>query len=113
MESWDFLHSGRYPKNFREILGRIREYVHEELRDYENFMGLDFCDVGADGIQIRGHHKELENYTFGEQYTIKYDFSNWAEAMYSFIRMWKEYDNPDYLQKYKEFLSDGEKYGWD
>ena len=92
-------------------------YAHDkicgQLSDYSNFDGIDFCDVGAGGIQIRGHHKQVEKYCFGEQVTIKYDFSNLTEAINEFIAMWKAHDNDEAIHDYLEFIHWGEKFGWD
>lgn len=54
----------------------IESQINKCLCGFENFQGIDFCNVGAGGIQIRGHHKQISGYTYGSQPTIKYDFSN-------------------------------------
>ena len=54
-----------------------------------------------------------KEYTVGDQPTIKYDFSNIEEVILEFIDMWRKNDRPDSVRKYQEFLSWGEKYGWD
>ena len=87
--------------------------INTALKDYPNFDGVDFCDVGANGIQIRGHHKQIGGYTYGSQPTIKEDLSNITEATQEFIDMWKAEDTPMKVLKFKEFISFGEKYGWD
>lgn len=91
----------------------IESEINKCLIGFENFNGIDFCDVHASGIQIRGHHKQIKGYTFGDQPTIKYDFSNIEEVILEFIDMWRKNDRPDSVRKYQEFLSWGEKYGWD
>lgn len=91
----------------------INKKINNKLKEYKNFDGIDFCDVSANGIQIRGHHKEIKGYTFGEQPTIKYDFSNVEDAIEEFVDMWKKCDNSSYLIKLKNFIAFGEKYGWD
>ncbi|UNY48727.1 hypothetical protein P9294_gp012 [Bacillus phage FADO] len=87
--------------------------IDRALSDYPNFDGIDFCDVSAGGIQIRGHHKEIKGYTYGGQPTIKYDFSNYVDCVSEFVEMWKELDTPSRVKSHQEFLADGEKYGWD
>lgn len=99
-------------EHFKELLF-IQNDIHKKLKGYENFLGIDFCNVGANGIQIRGHHKNITGYTYGEQPTIKYDFSNIKEAISKFVNMWFEYDCDEYISKEKEFIVSGEKYGWD
>ena len=97
----------------KENLVRIERSITELLSDHENFTGIDFCDVSAGGIQIRGHHGQINGYTYGRQITIKYDFSNCIEVVTEFVKMWKELDTPDKLRSEKSFIADGEKYGWD
>lgn len=92
---------------------RIEKRINEGLKDYPNFLGIDFCDVHANGIQVRGHHKEVKGYTYGNQPTIKYDFSNTNEVIDEFIEMWKEVDKPEEVRRFKDFTEFGEKYGWD
>jgi len=94
-------------------LTQIEKEVTERLKDFPNFTGIDFCNVGAHGIQIRGHHKEIKRYTYGTQPTIKYDFSNYLDCIQEFVGMWKEYDTPEKIRNEKLFIADGEKYGWD
>lgn len=91
----------------------IESQIENELNEYENFKGIDFCDVSAGGIQIRGHHKEISGYTYGSQPTIKYDFSNYLDCIKQFIEMWKEHDAPEKVKSQQRFIADGEKYGWD
>lgn len=92
---------------------KIEKLITKGLKDYENFNGINFCDVGANGIQIRGRHKQIEGYTYGKQPTIKYDFTNKDMVVSEFIEMWKAYDTPENVESFKEFLRQGEKYGWD
>lgn len=91
----------------------IQNDIHKKLKGYENFLGIDFCDVSAGGIQIRGHHKDITGYTYGQQPTIKYDFSNIKEAISQFVNMWFEYDCDEYISREKDIIAFGEKYGWD
>lgn len=92
---------------------RVANSIKDMLVDFPNYIGCDFCDVNANGIQIRGHHKEIGGYTYGEQITIKYDFSNIEEVADEFVERWKQLDNPSDVARYKSFLADGERYGWD
>jgi hypothetical protein len=91
----------------------INEYIQNELKNYPNFEGIDFCDVAAYGIQIRGMHKDIKNYSYGDSITIKYDFSNKEQAKKDFVAMWKSVDNAKSLKTFKSFIKDGEKWGWD
>ena len=90
----------------------MEKEITNNLKDFTNFEGIDFCDVSANEIQIRGHHKQIKNYTYGDQPTIKYDFSNIDSAIKEFITMWKEIDNPNEVNKKLKFIREGEKYGW-
>lgn len=106
-------------ENLENSLKHIEDYktiersIEERLKDFPNFDGIDFCDVGANGIQIRGHHKQIKGYTYGSQPTIKYDFSNCKDVIDEFVEMWKEKDNPKSITSELSFIADGEKYGWD
>lgn len=91
----------------------IEEEINKCLAGFENFQGIDFCDVSAGGIQIRGHHKQIKGYTYGSQPTIKYDFSNVEEAISEFIDMWRKADRPHEIAEEQRFIRSGEKYGWD
>lgn len=86
--------------------------ITERLSKYPSFNGIDFCDVTANGIQIRGHHKQVVGYCFGSQPTIRYDFSNYNECVEEFIEMWQSKDNLEYLRQFKSHLSEGERWGW-
>lgn len=100
-------------KEHKEQFEHIEKTIKEALKLYENFDGIDFCDVNASGIQVRGHHKEVKNYSYGWQPTIKYDFSNVDEVIKDFIDMWKHCDTPTELEKFKLFIKIGEECGWD
>lgn len=99
-------------EHFEELMF-IQGDIHKKLKGYENFLGIDFCNVGANGIQIRGHHKDIKGFTYGKQPTIKYDFSNIKEAISEFVNMWFEYDCDEYISREKDIIAFGEKYGWD
>lgn len=106
-----FLKINIIKKHF-DTLMLIQNKIHEKLSNYENFQGIDFCDVSANGIQIRGHHKQIEKYTYGTQPTIKYDFSNIEKVIKEFVEMWQENDTPEKMSAYKRFIYFGEKYDW-
>lgn len=107
-----FLSVSIIEKHLQELL-YIENKIAEALKDFKNFKGIDFCNVSAGGIQIRGHHKRIKNYTYGTQPTIKYDFSNIEECIQEFVEMWKQYDTPERVNAELRFIADGEKYGWD
>jgi len=109
----DYLYPERYPTDYAAKFAEIRAFIAAQLTDHPNFVGVDFCDVTASGIQIRGHHKEVTSYTYGEQITVKYDLSNAQEAAQQFVAMWKEQDTDAHLAGYKGFLAEGERWGWD
>lgn len=94
-------------------LVEIEISIIEQLSDYPNFDGIDFCDVCASGIQIRGHHKLVRGYCFGSQPTIEYDFSNYKDCITEFVEMWKSKDNKKVLEQYNSFLEAGDRWGWD
>ena len=99
-------------KNYDKLI-HIEAKIKEQLADFENFDGIDFCDVGARGIQIRGHHKEVKGYCYGDQITIEYDFSNKDEAIERFVSMWRKSDTKEKVTQYNNFLADGARWGWD
>ena len=97
----------------KDEMVEIEKLIKEGLKNYSNFLGIDFCDVNCNGIQIRGHHKEITSHAFGVQPTLKYDFTNKDEVIHDFIEMWKINDVPEEVESYKRFLRFGNKYGWD
>ena len=100
-------------KAHKRDLINIQKSIYNKLKDYNNFDGIDFMDVSAGGIQIRGHHKQITGYAYGDQITIKYDFSNKDEVITQFVNMWKSQDTTENVINYQNFLLQGEKYGWD
>ena len=107
-----FLDDQIIKKHFK-TLKMIETKISEGLSDYPKFQGIDFCDVGAKGIQIRGHHQDIKGYTYGDQPTLKYDMSNSKEIINTFIEMWKMIDTPKRIADELRFIKDGESYGWD
>lgn len=97
---------------FEELLLDIQDRIIEELKDHPNFLGVQFVDVSAGGIQISGFHKDIVGYSYGSQVTIKYDMSNAYEAADLFIKKWKEADTEANVNSFKRFIKDGEEYGW-
>lgn len=99
----------------KDQLLEIQSYISNALNNYPNYLGVDFCDVHAGGIQIRGHHKKITGYTYpiNQQPTIDYDFGNYMDAAKEFVDLWKAYDNPRDVSDAKDFILAGEKYGWD
>lgn len=100
-------------EKYKDQMLHIEETINKYLAGFENFEGIDFCDVYAGGIQIRGHCKQIKGYTYGGQPTIKYDFSNAEDVIWEFIKMWGEIDNTESIRSQLAFIRDGEKYGWD
>ncbi len=97
---------------FENLLLDIQDIIHDGLKDYPNFLGVQFIDVYAGGIQIRGFHKQVPGYFYGKQVTIKYDMSNAYEAADVFIEAWKESDTEDTVKATLSFIKEGEEYGW-
>jgi len=93
----------------KEDLLKIEKDINKLLKGFEDFEGIDFCDVSASGIQIRGHHKKIKGYTYGKQPTIKYDFSNKDEIVMEFVSMWYKHDKPSEISRELSFIADGEK----
>lgn len=91
----------------------IQKAVGDLLLDFVNFLGIEFYDTNFNGIEIRGFHKNIDGYSYGEQVTIKYDFSNMTEAINNFVDLWKKFDTEEYLKYYRQFIDFGNKYGWD
>lgn len=99
-------------RNHKRDLINIQKAINNGLKDYPNFDGIDFTDVSAGGIQIRGHHKQIAGYSYGDQINIKYDFSNKDAVVTEFVEMWKNNDNKQDVANYQSFLRQGERYGW-
>lgn len=94
-------------------LVEIELTISEALSEHPNFDGIDFVDVSANGIQVRGFHKKVKGYCYGSQPTIKYDFSNYKDIIEEFINMWKSSDNEERVNQYSSIIEDGNTYGWD
>lgn len=94
-------------------LKEIEDQIDGQLSQFEDYDGVDFCDVSAGGIQVRLHHKKIKGYTYGEQKTIKYDFSNAADIPAQVIKEFIDINNEEDIQSMKKFIRFGEKYGWD
>jgi uncharacterized protein YjbK len=108
----DYLHIEKYPADYEQQLIIIRHSIYCALKDYPNFDGLDFTDVNGGHINIRAFHKDIKNYTYGNDIKLEYDFSNANEAIEEFIDMWKAYDTEEELESCKRFFESCEKYGF-
>lgn len=99
-------------EKYKDKMLYIENTINKYLSGFENFEGIDFCDVNANGIQVRGHCKPIKGYTYGNQPTIKYDFSNVEDVIWEFIKQWGIIDTPEAIAKEQSFIRNGEKYGW-
>lgn len=99
-------------KHYKE-LKTIEDLIYKLLSGFENFDGIDFCDVGAGGIQIRLFHKQIKGYSYGAQITLNYDFSNKEDVPFLVAKEFVRTDNRESVLAEKEFIEFGEKYGWD
>ena len=100
-------------ENHLDELYETEKLIDKLLSSFENYEGIDFCDVSAGGIQVRIHHKAIKGYSYGNQFTIKYDFSNIKEIPWQVARHFYEIDTPEQINDMKSFISFGERYGWD
>lgn len=91
---------------------RTETLIDKLLSGFENYDGIDFCDVQASGIQVRIHHKCIRGYTYGQQKTIRYDFSNINEIPFDVVREFIRIDEPSAILSEQDFIREGEKYGW-
>lgn len=107
-----FLKIEKLEKN-KEDLIKIEHDINKMLKGFEGFNGVDFCDVSAGGIQIRGHRKQVKGYTYGRQPTIKYDFSNKKDVVVEFVEMRYNNDEDKKIVCENEMIRQGEKWGWD
>ena len=110
----DYLHPERYLDDYKERLEEVREFIEKELKELENFLGVNFCDVSANGIQIRGGHKVASEYGYVfdiPQPTVEYDLSNLWEVADEFIEIWRENDNEKKVNGMVEMFEDFKKWG--
>lgn len=91
----------------------IENLINKLLYGFEGYNGIDFCNVGAGGTQIRLHHKQIKGYTYGDQITILPDYSNINDVAIDVIKTWIKHDTPNNVKRELKFIADGEKYGWD
>lgn len=112
LQNRPFLNEEILVQNLDKLI-TIETDIRHKLDGFPHFAGIDFCDVSAGGIQIRGHHAQIKGYTYGNQITIDYDFNNYIECIDRFVEMWKEQDKPEKVRAYKSFIADGERWGWD
>ena len=106
-----FLKDECLEQHYKE-LKEIEDQIDGQLSQFKDYDGVDFYDVSAGGIQVRLHHKKIKGYTYGEQKTIKYDFSNAADIPAQVIKEFIDINNEEDIQSMKEFIRFGEKYGW-
>lgn len=99
-------------KQHRDELLKLKKELDKLVEKYENLVGYDFCDVSAGGVQVRLKHKEIKNYTFGRQITIKYDCSNINEVLDLVEKAWVEDDTEENVNFDKRMIADCEKWGW-
>jgi hypothetical protein len=107
-----YLKIGELEVHKSELL--IKEFLIDKLLSgFENYNGIDFCNVGAGGTQIRMHHKKIIGYTYGRQITILPDYSNINDVILRVADAWIESDKENKVKNELKFIADGEKYGWD
>lgn len=104
-----FLSDEYKDKYFKLVLAQ--EKIKQRLKGNENFNGIDFSDVHANGIQIGIRNKKIPYITSGA--TIKYDFSNIDEAVEEAIQGYLDNDNEESIKRANDFYEQGCKYGWD
>lgn len=97
----------------KDQLAVVEKTIDKLLSGFENYNGIDFCNVSAGGTQIRLHHKLIKGYTYGRQITILPDYSNVDDVALEAVKTWMEYDKPSKIKSELRFIADGEKYGWD
>lgn len=95
----------------RDDIIYINSKIMEGLKD-NNIKNIDFCDVSAGSIQIRLFHKDIGGYSCGSV-DLSYDWDNIEEVIEQAIAVFKNFDTPERIKSYKNFIADGEKYGWD
>ena len=95
-----------------DTLLEIEKSINDKLKDWPNFIGIDFCAISDKHINIRGFHKDIKDYSYGEQVALKNDFSNQEECIADFVESWIKYDTPAAVKSEQIFIADGEKWGW-
>ena len=97
---------------FNKLL-EIQTCVNKELKDFPGYMPFDFCDVSANGIQLRGKNESLKGYC-PLQVTLPYSLENYMDVAKQFVEEYKKYYGDEANIKYMQhFIEMGEKYGWD
>jgi hypothetical protein len=99
-------------KEYKNHLLHIENEINKQLSD-TGFDSICFHENYRGDIVINGLHKEVQGYYYSNSVEIKKDFSNYIECIDEFVTMWKEYDTPERVKAYKEFIRDGERWGWD
>ena len=91
-------------------------YIHDKI--VEGLKDTNLSDVyfweTYDGsvIYIQLMHKDIQGYVY-TSINFNKDWDNKDEIIQKSIEEFKKLDNPKHLKGYKEFLADGEKWGWD
>lgn len=97
----------------KQELVNVEKLIDKMLSNFDNYEGIDFCNVGANGTQIRLHNREIDGYTHGRQITIKKDYSNIDDVAIQVVNAWLESDIPSRIYDEKRMIASCEKYGWD
>ena len=95
----------------RDDIIYINHKIMEGLKD-NNIKDIDFCDVSAGSIQVRLFHKDIPGYAC-DSVDLSYEWDNIEEVIENAITAFKNFDNPKRVNGFKEFIADGEKWGWD
>ncbi len=86
--------------------------IYKGLSEFPNLTEI-VVHKSSFGILIRGKHKEIKGYFYGDGVLLKEDFSNEDDCVERFVTLWKESDNEKDVARYKGFIEQGEKWGWD
>jgi hypothetical protein len=93
---------------------QTKEYIRKQLSDFPNFVDIEFHESYDKKIKMLGIHAVLTNkygYYFGDQPSIKPDYSNLQEAADEFVAMWKYYDTEEYIKKAIEMYQEFARWG--
>ena len=90
---------------------RIVAEITDRLKG-TNLKEVSFCDVSGNTIQVNLIHKDVPCYAF-LHVELNRTWDNIDDLIEEAVTEFKKYDNEKHVKSYKEFLSDGEKYGWD
>lgn len=96
-----------------EDIKKLKQIIESKLESNKNFDKFDLSDVSAGGIQVRMFHKNIKNYSYGQQFTINHEWNNIEEVANKAVENFMQLDTEEQVNKYNTFLKAGEKYGWD